>query len=71
MTSSAMLHRLALARADVSEEISRVRRFLVTASLVPSSRRRYVPPKRRFLREPHGVISKKTPFFTVDIVPDI
>jgi hypothetical protein len=24
-----------------------------------------VPPKRRFLQEPHGVISQKTPFFNI------
>jgi hypothetical protein len=27
-----------------------------------------VPPKRRFLQEPHGVTSKKTPFFIVTVV---
>jgi hypothetical protein len=26
-------------------------------------RRRQAPPKRRFLQEPHGVTSQKTPFF--------
>jgi hypothetical protein len=30
--------------------------------------RRYIPPKRRFLKEPHGVASKKTAFFTVIFV---
>jgi hypothetical protein len=47
-----------------------VRMLLVTASVVPSSpilppwwRSRYVPPKRQFLQEPHGVTSQKTPFF--------
>jgi hypothetical protein len=24
-----------------------------------------VPPKRRFLQEPHGVTTQKTPFFTL------
>jgi hypothetical protein len=28
----------------------------------------YVPPKRRFLQEPHGVTSQKTPFFIVTAV---
>jgi hypothetical protein len=28
-------------------------------------RRRYVPPKRHFLQEPHGITSQKTPFFIV------
>jgi hypothetical protein len=27
-----------------------------------------VPPKRRFLQEPHGVITQKTPFFIVTAV---
>jgi hypothetical protein len=45
-------------------------RLLVTANVAPNSlilvtlmRRRYVPPIRRFLQEPHGVTSKKTAFF--------
>jgi hypothetical protein len=52
-----------------------MRWLLVTASVVPSSQflspwwwRRYVPPKRRFLQEPHGVTSQKTPFFIVTIM---
>jgi hypothetical protein len=32
-----MLHRVALVRIDVSEELRSVRRLLVTASVVPSS----------------------------------
>jgi hypothetical protein len=86
-----MLHRVALVRTDVSEELSasfiRVSRigelgsrlaitrnttvFLVTASVVPSSpildtlmKERKVPPKLRFLQEPHGVTSQKTQFYT-------
>jgi hypothetical protein len=31
--------------------------------LSPWWRRRQVPPKHRFLQEPHGVTSQKTPFF--------
>jgi hypothetical protein len=31
-------------------------------------RRRYVPPKRRFLQEPHDLTSQKTPFFIVTAV---
>jgi hypothetical protein len=49
-----------------------VRRLLVKTSVVPSSpifvtrwRRRQVPPKSRFLQEPHGVTSQKAPFFIV------
>jgi hypothetical protein len=30
--------------------------------------RRYVPPKRRLLQEPHGLTSQKTPFFIVTAV---
>jgi hypothetical protein len=44
-----------------------VRRLLATANDFPSSpilvTRRYVPPKCRFLQEPHGVTSQKTAFF--------
>jgi hypothetical protein len=29
---------------------------------------RQVPPKRRFLQEPHGVTTQKTPFFIVTVV---
>jgi hypothetical protein len=37
--------------------------FLVRRFLSPWWRRRQVPPKRRFLQEPHGVTTQKTPFF--------
>jgi hypothetical protein len=47
-----------------------VPQFLVIANVVPSSLilsswwwRRYIPPKFRFLQEPHGVTSQKTAFF--------
>jgi hypothetical protein len=53
-----------------------LRRLLVTASVVtfhlflsPWWRRRYVPPKRRLLQEPHGVTSQKTPFFIYRCAP--
>jgi hypothetical protein len=44
------------------------RRLLVAACVVPSSPilvtlMKEAPPKRRFLQEPHGVTSQKTPFF--------
>jgi hypothetical protein len=49
-----------------------VRRLLVKANVVPSSpilisliMEGYFPPKRRFLQEPLGVTSQKTPFFIV------
>jgi hypothetical protein len=37
--------------------------FLVHRFLSPWWRRRQVPPKRRFLQEPHGVTTQKSPFF--------
>jgi hypothetical protein len=37
MASPGMLRRVALVRTDASEELSSVRRLLVTASVVPSS----------------------------------
>jgi hypothetical protein len=37
--------------------------FLVHRFLSRWWRRRQVPPKRRFLQEPHGVTTQKTPFF--------
>jgi hypothetical protein len=39
--------------------------FLVHGFLSPWWRRRQVPPKRRFLQEPHGLTTQKTPFFIV------
>jgi hypothetical protein len=39
--------------------------FLVHRFLSPWWRRRQVPPKRRFLQEPHGVTTQKTPFFEI------
>jgi hypothetical protein len=39
--------------------------FVVHRFLSPWWRRPKVPPKRRFLQEPHGVTSQKTPFETV------
>jgi hypothetical protein len=42
--------------------------FLVRRFLSPWCRRCYVPPKRRFLQESHGVTSQKTPFFIVPAV---
>jgi hypothetical protein len=39
--------------------------FLVHRLLSPWWWRHQVPPKHRFLQEPHGVTSQKTPFFIV------
>jgi hypothetical protein len=62
MVSCGMLHRMALV-------------LLVAASVVPTSpilvtlmKEVLGPPKRRFLQEPHGVTSEKTPFFILDVV---
>jgi hypothetical protein len=41
--------------------------FLVHRFLSPWWRRRYVPPKRRFLQEPRGLTSQMTPFFTSNL----
>jgi DNA-binding TFAR19-related protein (PDSD5 family) len=66
MVSSGMLRRVALVRTDVSEELTasliRVARIgELGTTLVLTSNRRI--PKRRFLQEPRGVTSQKTPFF--------
>jgi hypothetical protein len=52
-----------------------VRRLLVAASVVPNSpilvtlmKEALGSSKRRFLQEPHGVTSQKTPFFVVTAV---
>jgi hypothetical protein len=42
--------------------------FLVHRFLSPWWRRRQVPPQRRYLQEPQGVTSQKTPFFIVTAV---
>jgi hypothetical protein len=82
MVSSGLLRRVALVRTDVSEEpgtsFIRVTGIgeLGTAQAETSNRRtlrrilrrRQVPPKRRFLQEPHGVTTQKTPFFIVTAV---
>jgi hypothetical protein len=81
MPSSGMLRRVALVRTDASEDYSasiiRMARIaeLRTTQAVTINRRRLrrntiykVPSKRRFLQEPHGVTSQKTPFFTVTAV---
>jgi hypothetical protein len=49
-----------------------MRQLLVTVCVLPSPpilvtlmKEALVPPKRRFLQEPHGVTSQKTPFFII------
>jgi hypothetical protein len=72
-----MLRRVALVRTDLSEELSasiiRVTRIGELGTLAVTSNRRTLRrntkfPKCRFLQEPHGVISQKTPFFIVTAV---
>jgi hypothetical protein len=72
MVSHGMLRPVALVRTDVSEELSastiRVTRIgeLGTTLAVTSNRRTLRRNKKcRFLQEPHGVTSQKTPFFIV------
>jgi hypothetical protein len=52
-----MLRRVALVKTDVSEELS--------ASIIRVAR---IGELDRFLQEPHGVTSQKTPFFIVTAV---
>jgi hypothetical protein len=64
-----MLRSVALVRTDVSAELSasiRVTRIGELGTLAVTSNLRmlrYVPPKRRFLEEPHDLTSQRTPFF--------
>jgi hypothetical protein len=76
--SSGMWHHVARVRTDVSEEwISSIIRleiiwelaFILASWLFPAWWwSRYVPPKRRFLQEPHGVTSQETTLFMVTSV---
>jgi hypothetical protein len=82
MMYSGMLRPVALVRTDISEELSasfiRVTRIgeLGTMLAVTSNRRTLrrntkcalSSPKRRFIQEPRGVTSQKTPFFIVTAV---
>jgi hypothetical protein len=45
--------------------------FLVHRFLSPWWRRRYVPPKRQFLQEPHGVTSQKMAFFIIALTYEL
>jgi hypothetical protein len=60
---------------DISVFLRSVLQLLVTGNVVPSSLifspwwwRWYVPPKHRFLQEPHGLTFQKTAFFIVTAV---
>jgi hypothetical protein len=73
MASSGMLRRVALVRTHVSGELSASIIGLTklgelgTTLTVTSNRRihAFLRSVRRFLQEPHGVTSQKTPFFIV------
>jgi hypothetical protein len=70
-----MLRHVALVTTDVSEEpiasILRVTRFAELEKLTVARNRStlrinlYFSPKRRFLQEPHGITSQKTPFLQI------
>jgi hypothetical protein len=69
MASSGMLRHVALVKTDVSEELSAplirvARNGEVGTTLAVTSNRHAL----RFLQEPHGVTSQKTPFFIVTAV---
>jgi hypothetical protein len=77
---------MAHVRTDVSEEhgasfiwVTKIG-DLGTTQAATSNRRtlqrtlvvlRQVPPKRRFLQEPHGVTTQKTPFFLHKLVTEV
>jgi hypothetical protein len=60
MASSGMLRRVALVRTDVSEELSNVRRLLVTASVVPSSLILVTPMKEALNSSETSVLTRAT-----------
>jgi hypothetical protein len=71
MVSSGLLRRVALVRTDVSEEpgssfimVTKIGELGTTQAATSNLRtlRRNIFPKRRFLQEPHGVTTQKTPF---------
>jgi hypothetical protein len=54
---------VALVRTDVSDEISSSIIRAIRIGEVTLMMEEKVPPKRRFLQEPRGILSQKTPFF--------
>jgi hypothetical protein len=73
MVSSGMIRHVALVGTDVSEELSvffiKVTRIgELGTTLALTSKRRTLRRNTKFLQEPHGVTSQKTPFFIVTAV---
>jgi hypothetical protein len=66
MVSSGLLRRVALVRTDVSEEPGSS--FIRATKIGELGTTQAATPKRRFLQEPHGVTTLKTPFFIVTAV---
>jgi hypothetical protein len=65
MASSGMLRRVALVITDVSEELSA---SFIRVIGIGELGITLVPPKRRFLQEPHGITSQKMPFFVYEVL---
>jgi hypothetical protein len=59
---------VALVRTDVSEEPGAS--FIRVTKIGELGRRRQFPPKRRYLQEPHGVTTQKTPFFIITAIDE-
>jgi hypothetical protein len=72
MVSSGILRRVALVRIDVSEELSasfiRVTRIGEIGTTQAATSNRRTLRRNRFLQQPHGVTSQKTPFFIATVV---
>jgi hypothetical protein len=79
MVSSGLLRRVALVRTAFSEEpgtsfitVTKIGELGTTQAANSNRRtlrrRRQVLPKRRFLQQPHGVTTQKSPFFVVTSV---
>jgi hypothetical protein len=64
MVSSGLLRRVALVRTDVSEEPGASIRVTKIGELGTTQ----AATSNRFLQEPHGVTTQKTPFFIVTAV---
>jgi hypothetical protein len=74
MVSSGLLRSVALVRTDVSEEpgasirVTKIGELETTQAATSNRRKLRRNTKGRFLQEPHGVTTQKTPFFIVTAV---